>query len=109
MKSRGIRFIGISRRFCDSAPMTKMSEGPWEVGREWWSRWEGEGAGGRSYFDARFSRNGYWPLSAWNKIFHGLYLQVLGDIISDVPSGPCYYSGSMILSGRESLTLPLKA
>ncbi|GBP97351.1 hypothetical protein EVAR_103864_1 [Eumeta japonica] len=31
MKSRGIRFIGVSRRFCDSAHMTKMSEGPWEV------------------------------------------------------------------------------
>ncbi|GBP81540.1 hypothetical protein EVAR_57185_1 [Eumeta japonica] len=30
-KSRGIRFIGVSRRFCDSAHMTKMSEGPWEV------------------------------------------------------------------------------
>ncbi|GBP84502.1 hypothetical protein EVAR_12641_1 [Eumeta japonica] len=31
MKSHGIRFIDVSRRFCDSAHMTKMSEGPWEV------------------------------------------------------------------------------
>ncbi|GBP63896.1 hypothetical protein EVAR_39558_1 [Eumeta japonica] len=31
MKSRRIRFIGVSRRFCDSAHKTKMSEGPWKV------------------------------------------------------------------------------
>ncbi|GBP47266.1 hypothetical protein EVAR_38030_1 [Eumeta japonica] len=31
MKSRGISFIGVSRRFCDSAHLIKMSEKPWEV------------------------------------------------------------------------------
>ncbi|GBP21704.1 hypothetical protein EVAR_16253_1 [Eumeta japonica] len=31
MKNRVIRFIGVSRSFCNSGRMTKMSEGPWEV------------------------------------------------------------------------------
>ncbi|GBP83411.1 hypothetical protein EVAR_62425_1 [Eumeta japonica] len=31
MKSREIRFIGVSRRFCDSAHTTLTSEGPWET------------------------------------------------------------------------------
>ncbi|GBP66129.1 hypothetical protein EVAR_51298_1 [Eumeta japonica] len=31
VKSRGTRFIGVSRRFCDSTHVTEMLEGSWEV------------------------------------------------------------------------------